>query len=297
MGKRLFSRLSLPLTRKTTTRAASGCGILLLVVALAGACARSSGESSKSATTPPAFKVTSTIDGRTVLPHRIHWDAQLTLPGSQIREVDFLVDGRVAWIEHESPYDYADNGGYLVTSWLAPGRHRFEVRAVAKDRRIAIDTITARVLPAPKVPAALAGTWRRTVTDTSGAPAPGSAGNPTGTLTPPGTYTITFERQWIHDVFPCTTSPCRFVAATGAGGLFDSDWTPGAKTFYVQGEVTFRVFNDSQRLAGWWCQTWGPSATYRWSVSGGTLTLAPAGGADACGIRGFIWTGRWTRVP
>lgn len=292
----LFNRLGLPVSSRTTGRAASRCGLLLLVVAVAAGCGGSSGESSTSATTQPAFKVTSSIDGKAVLPHRIHWYAQPTLPGSQIEEVDFLIDGRLAWTEHDAPYSYADNGGYLVTSWLTPGQHRFEVRAVAKDRRTAIDTVIARVLPAPQVPAALAGTWRRTITDTSGAPAPGSAGNPTETLTPPGTYTITFERQWIHDVFPCTTSPCRFVAATGAGALFDSDWTPGPKTFYVQGEVTFRVFNNSQRLAGWWCQTWGPPATYRWSVSGNTLTLAPARGTDACNIRGFIWTGRWTRI-
>jgi hypothetical protein len=295
--RRLSGYLGKHMIRRTPGRAAPRFGLLLLAVAVASAgCTGSSGGSSTPTATQPSFKVTSTIDGKTVLPHRIHWYAQTTLPGSQIKEVEFLVDGRVAWIEHYAPYTYAEGGGYLVTSWLAPGQHRFEVRAVAKDGRTAIDTVIARVLPAPKVPAALAGTWHRKITDTSGAPSPGSAGNPTDTLTPPGTYTITFERSWIHDVFPCTTSPCRFIAATGAGQLFDSDWTPGPKTFYVQGEVTFRVSNNSQRLAGWWCETWGPSATYKWSVSGDTLTLAPVGGADACSIRGFIWTGRWTRV-
>ena len=32
------------------------------------------------------------------------------------------------------------------------------------------------------------------------------------------------------------------------------------------------------------------------SVSGDTLTLAPVGGHDACGIRGLVWGGTWTRV-
>jgi hypothetical protein len=263
------------------------------VLVLAAACA-----AAMSAAGAPGkpFKVASTLDGKTVLPHRIHWLGLPTLPPAQVNEVDFLVDGRVAWVQHKRPYTYAEDGGYLVTSWLSPGRHRFTVRATASDGRTATDTVVARVLPAPEVPAALAGTWQRTIPDTSRAPKAGSAGNPTDTLTPPGTYKLTFERRWIHDDFPCTTSPCRFVSGTGAGGQFDSDWTPGAKTFYVQGEVTFRTFKDTDRLAGWWCQTWGPPATYIWSVSGNTLALAPVGGHDACGVRGFIWTGEWTRV-
>jgi hypothetical protein len=75
-----------------------------------------------------------------------------------------------------------------------------------------------------------------------------------------------------------------------------AELAPGAKTFYVQGEVTTHIPKDTARLAGWWCETWGPPATYSWSVSGDTLTLAPVGGNDACGIRGFIWAGEWTRV-
>jgi hypothetical protein len=242
--------------------------------------------------------VTSTLDGKKVLPHRIHWLGMTTLPGSQIKEVDFLIDGRVAWIEHKAPYVYSDNDGphlgYLVTSWLSPGMHRFAVKAVAVDGRTGTDTVIARVLPPSVVPTALAGTWTRTITDVSGAPAVNTPGNP-GTLTPPGRYTITFEARWIHDVFPCDTSPCRFNPKTGAGGEFVSDWTPAATTFQVRGPVTFRVFHDTDRLGGWWCWMDGPSATYTWSVSGATLTLTPVGGHDACGIRGFIWAGKWTR--
>ena len=245
------------------------------------------------------FKVTSTLDGKTVLPHRIHWIAAPTLSASKIREVDFLIDGKVRWIEHHSPYVYSDNDGphrgYLVTSWLKPGKHRFTVRAVTRSGHSATDTVVARVRQAPAVPKTLAGTWQRTISDTSGAPKPGSPGNPTDSLTPPGTYKLMFERRWIQDVFPCDTSPCRFNPKTGAGGEGTSDWTPGASTFAVRGPVTFRVFHNTDRLGGWWCWMDGPSATYTWSVSGSTLTLAPVGGHDACGIRGFIWAGEWTR--
>ncbi len=206
-----------------------------------------------------SFKVTSTLDGKSVLPHRIHWNGFATLPVGQLREIDFLIDGKVDWKEDKAPYTFADDGGYLVTSWLSPGRHRFAVRAIANDGRTATDTVVARVLAPPRVPVALAGTWSRTIADTSGAPAPGTKGNPTSTLVPPGMWRITFLPQWIRDTFPCTSSPCTYDTTSGAGGLFDDDWTPGAKTFSVQGEVTTHIFQDTDRLAGWWCRDLGPT--------------------------------------
>lgn len=239
----------------------------------------------------------STLDGKTVLPHRIHWLGLPAWPASKVREVDFLIDGRLAWIERKAPYTYAEDGGYLVTSFLKPGKHHFTVRAIPRVGRPATDTVVARVLPSPPVPSALVGTWQRHISDTSGAPATGSTGNPTGTLTPPGTYRITFDRRWIHDEFPCTNSPCTYVSSTGAGTEFDSDWDPGASTFHVQGEVTFRISTNTDRLAGWWCETSGPPATYSWSISQNTLKLAPVSGHDGCAIRGFAWSGSWKRTP
>ena len=107
------------------------------------------------------FKIASTLDGKTVLPHRLPWLGLPTLAPSSIRRVEFVVDGKIAWIEHHAPYVYSDNEGphrgWLVTSYLTPGKHRFEVRAFATDGRTATDTVVARVLPAPEPPAELAG--------------------------------------------------------------------------------------------------------------------------------------------
>lgn len=301
---------------RSGTRIAGSMWLLVLTIVIAVGCggskqvAESSSSPSSSQAAPTSsqaslstatsatrgLRVASTLDGKTVLPHRIHWLALPTVRASQIDEIDFLIDGRLAWVEHKTPYAYADDGGYLVTSFLAPGEHRFTVRAQDRAGHIANDTVTARVLPAPEPPAALAGTWQRQIKNTSAAPSPGSSGNPTNTLTPPGAYKLTFERRWILDTFPCTNSPCTFVSETGAGGEVADDWTPGPSTFAVQGSVTFRVPKDTDRLAGWWCETWGPPATYAWSVKGSTLTLQPVGGHDACAIRGFVWAGQWTRA-
>ena len=164
----------------------------------------------------------------------------------------------------------------------------------ALDGRKATDTVVARVVPAAAPPARLAGTWRRTIDDVSGMPAPGSAGNPTKGYTPAGTYTMVIEKRWIQ-----VRQPGRFdklgSERTGAGWIYDSDYTAGAGRLHVEGAVTFRPFNNEAE-GGPWCFWGGPAADYRWSVSGTTLTLTPVGGKDACGLRGFVWAGQWTRA-
>ena len=129
------------------------------------------------------FKVSSTLDGKTVLPHRIHWLASPKLPRSQVAEVDFLIDGKVRWIEYNAPFTYGDDGNWLVTSWLSPGLHRFTVRAKATNGTTARRTTTTSVLPAPQPPAELAGTWQRTVTQEEA-----------GADTPAGTWVLTVDK-------------------------------------------------------------------------------------------------------
>src|SRR5437870_2945651 len=45
------------------------------------------------------FTVHSTLDGKRVLPRRIHWIAYTSLPQSQLASggVTFLIDGKVVW--------------------------------------------------------------------------------------------------------------------------------------------------------------------------------------------------------
>jgi hypothetical protein len=249
----------------------------------------------------PAFKVTSSIDGKTVLPHRLRWIARPRIPAANVGHVDFLIDGKVTWIEHMAPYTYSDDEagahlGYLVTSWLKPGRHRFAVRVVATDGRQVTHSVTARVLAAPDVPAALAGTWQRTLTDVYGAPANGTPGNPTDTIIAPGTYTMVIDERMIQVRWPGVYHWPQ-SDTTAAGWITDSDFTLAGATLQALGPVTFRPNSDPPRAeAGWWCWQDGPAGSYTWSVSGSTLTLTPKAGGDPCGVRSFVWAGQWTRV-
>lgn len=238
------------------------------------------------------LSVTSTIDGKTVLPLRIAWLARPSLPPGQIKEVDFLIDGKVRWIEHRAPYSYGDDHERLVTSWLSAGRHRFAVRAVAASGAKAADTVVARVLPAPDPPAGLVGRWRRDV-DTSGL-----GKLPPGIEQPSGIYTISFDRRWIQ-----TTFPGKFVGGSGPnasvnnghGWIIDADWTFTATTITVHGAVNFQPLTNLVAEGGWWCGPGVGGATYTWAVSGSTLTLTPSG-PEPCRYREAVWAGDWTRV-
>jgi hypothetical protein len=269
--------------------------VLLAASAVVGS-ALTPGSASRAAGSPAhaPFTVASSLDKMTLLPHRIRWLAVPSIPSSKVARVDFVVDGgRARWTERNAPYAYAD-AGWFVTSWLSPGRHRFQVRATAKDGRVATSLVVAQVTSAPTPPASLAGTWQRSI-DSIGAPKPGSKANPTSTFTPSGVYRITFDKRWIEDKFPGT-----FVYPasnkTGSGFVFLSDYTATPTMLHVRGEVIFHPISDKLAEGGWWCYEDGPAADYRWSVTGTTLTLSPLGGSDACGIRGFTWTGEWTRV-
>jgi hypothetical protein len=253
----------------------------LLVAALAVAlCA---GGATASGVASP-FVVRSSLDGMSTLPSRIHWVGPPRIPASRIEEVAFLIDGKVRWIERRAPYTYSDDGGYLVTTWLRPGTHRFTVRVRATDGRTATDTVVARVSTAPTIPAAIAGSWRRSVSKQEAR-----------SQAPAGVWTLTFERRWVSDKSPGRWDPVK-SQKTGNGGVVDSYWVPGPRTFVVAGSVTTRLFDDTDAEGGWWCEPGGPKAIYSWRVTGDTLSLAPVGGHDACADRGSIWTGTWKRA-
>ena len=280
--------------RGLVTRLVSRWSILVPLVAAASALTLAAAPSAGGSPAQAPFTVRSSLDGKSDLPHRIAWSASPSLVKSKVARVDFLIDGGVRWTEISAPYRYAHDDGFLVTTWLTPGRHRFEVRATAKDGSVATTSVVAQVAAAPSPPVEIAGTWQRTI-DTSGAPKAGSKGNPTSTFTPSGLYRITFEKRWILDRFP---GKYVYPASnkTGTGFIFMSDYTATSKLLHVRGAVTFRKYSDKVAGGGAWCHFGGPAASYRWTVSDRKLTLSPVGGSDTCGIRGFIWAGEWTRV-
>jgi len=221
--------------------------------------------------TSSSFTVTSTLDGKTVLPLRIRWIASPHgLPG-KIVAVDYMIDGRLAWTEHHAAYYYGGNegsyGNWLVTSFLEPGEHVFTVTAHASTGAVATDTVKARVVAAPVPPGKLAGRWTRIVS---------AADLKKGPKGPPaGRWTITVDSiGW----------------ATGPGDHFDV-------RYLANGDVVMGPEVDTPtKQAGGFC---GIDPLHTWTVSlssdDRTMVLNPAG-HDTCGDRVAIMQGTWRRV-
>jgi hypothetical protein len=245
----------------------AGARILILLL-LAGVVAISSALAGGD---PKRFTVSSTLDGKRVLPLRIHWIAHPHIALAQVKEVDYFIDGQRAWTEHHPPYYYGSNegsyGNWLVTSFLKPGLHTFTVRAVTLTNKKATDTVRARVIAAPAPPAHLAGAWTRIVTADDlkkGPPGP-----------PAGPWTITISSVgW----------------ATGPGDNFDVRYLGNGNV--VMGP---EVVTPSQQ-SGAFC---GVDPLHPWTVAlsadDQSMRLDPVG-QDNCGDRVAIMQGTWTRV-
>jgi hypothetical protein len=255
--------------------------VALLGVAASAAAADSSG-----------FRVTASLDGKNVLPLRTRWLAYPKLPSARIKEVDFLIDGKLRWVEHHAPYNYGSDDfhghlGFLITTWLSPGRHTFVARAIDRSGRRAVDTVKARVLPVPAAPAELAGTWTRTVTQAdlkkSGPEPP-----------PAGVWKLVFDRVGAWALDP-----------QGGGVVNQFDAAGDVIHAYAPIQMVPRLSNGNPGTivrfghhvavgGGTDCREDGPFGSYNWSVSGNELTLTATN--EGCGNRRAIWEGVWTRV-
>jgi hypothetical protein len=240
---------------------------------------------------PP--KITSTLDGQKVLPLRTRWIVHPQIAAAKVKEVDYLIDGKVRWVEHSAPYVYGSdhNGrdlGFLITTWLTPGRHTFTGKVMTTDGSSATDTIVARVLPAPPPPAELAGTWTRTMT-----PADQKKSDPKfgrDNVPPAGAWTLVFDQVGAWELDPVKT------------GLV-TQYDVAGDVIHAYAPISMAPCSDSScgvsryghhHIGGQDCTAAGPFGSYRWSVSGSELTLTAV--RELCGQRRAVWEGTWTRV-
>ena len=256
-----------------------------------------------------AFTIGSSLTGMKVLPHRVRW---VGYPSANVgsRGVDFLIDGKLVMRNRQPSHAFGEVGrdasgsvksGFLVTSWLTPGMHSFTVRACspspcytdtqfpgARPAVIATKTVVARVVAAPIPPAQLAGTWTKRVPKAI----PGDPGALYNGPAAAGTYRMVIDSRFIQHLDPHGIALNSDYSATPTTFTIGAPvWTTPAKPLPKKGPLV----QTNPRESGW-CEPWGPDATYSWSVSGNTLTLAPQGGTDSCKQRGAVMTGDWTRA-
>lgn len=222
-----------------------------------------------SASSAGAPTIRSTLDGKQVLPHSIMWIAHPSVPPAMVKQVDFAVDGKLIWIEHEPPYKVWNTGGF-ITSWLNAGSHRFTTTLITTTGQRAADTVAARTGAPPTPPAGLIGSWSRVM---SKAQAGAYAGTWQLKIDPSGWKIRDPKngRNWLD------------VAYRGPGLL-----RIGAGIWNAP-----RAPNGGNGGNGW-CEDTNVPVSYSWTLSGNTLTLALVG-ADNCGGQHKIVAGDWTR--
>jgi hypothetical protein len=216
----------------------------------------------------PTLTVKSTLDGKAVLPLRIHWIVTANVPASNIASVSYLIDGKLGWVEHNPPYVYASDGNWLVTSFLSAGEHTFTARVLEKSGLSATDTIRAKVVAPPPPPAELAGTWRRTPAN----------------VKPAGAWQVTI-----------TPNGWMMRDPQGGGGIFDVRYLSATR---IEMRPTIEHPPYPSPNNGGWCDDTDPLSVYRVSVAsdGSTMTIGPADGHDPCQNRAGVMAGTWTRV-
>jgi hypothetical protein len=239
----------------------------------------SSGHAAPSGTTSTGarFTVTTTLDGLSSLPHRIHWQAFPGVSAADVSEVDFLIDGKLGWVEHRTPYFYGNDGNWLVTSFLTPGEHAFTVRVITADGHAATKTVKASVTLPPAPPAALAGTWTHVVTPADVKKATVGGAPPAG--------------RWRLQISP---TGWQLRDPTGSGLLFDVGYG-SAQSLQMRPTIEFPPYPNS--IGGGFCMDTDPLGAWTYSAAGGgtTLTLRPVG-HDPCSDRIAILAGTWTRT-
>jgi hypothetical protein len=222
------------------------------------------------------LSVRSSLAGHSTLPHRIPWIATPSAPAARISEVDFLIDGRLRWVEHNAPYYYGDDGNFLVTSFLSAGPHTFTVKAVTTGGKTASTTARAKVLPAAAPPSALAGTWKRFLKQTD-------ASQP-----PSGYWRLVINRVgWkIYDT-------------SGGGNVLDVAYLkPGlveVRTGMATGHDKVAGAASDEDLNGFCNNDPGMPVRYRWSVRGSKLQFRYVSGHACPGFTPFLSDAPMTR--
>jgi hypothetical protein len=260
------------MTSRTIQRLAAGLAAMIF----AAGCSSGNGLSPIARSSPTTASVSSTLDGLSTLPHRIHWEVTPGIPIADVAEVDFLIDGKLGWVEYKSPYVYGDDGNWLVTSFLTPGEHTFTVKVVPIAGKSATRSVSATVSTPPAPPAALAGTWVRTVT------AADLKKGEFGTTGPTGVWRLTIAAAGWEPLDP-----------QGNKGLFDVGYLPAG--LEMRPTIEYPPYPSSNN--GGFCADTDPIFDWSYVVGRGakTLTLHPEG-QDPCGDRAAILEGTWNRV-
>ena len=149
--------------RRTTSASLQILAALGAIAVIAGGCGASGRPRSNQAAglhQTAGLHVRSSITDGAVLQDPTAWTAQAVgLPThDSVKAVEFIIDGRVRWIEHIPPYFFNDDHNHLYPWVLGAGQHRLGVRLITATGMSAGTsaelTVTSRRQPAGLSPRA-----------------------------------------------------------------------------------------------------------------------------------------------
>jgi hypothetical protein len=261
--------------------------IILAVVAVAAAAQSGCGSDEETATAvaKPTGKarISSSIAEGAELSDPLRWKARVAgVPDSEVASVRFLIDGKAAHVERETPYEFAGRGNLLLPGTVGPGTHTFAVDAELADGRQLTAASTATVSDdAQGVPREVLGHWTRTVTAAEVRRTDDFRDPSYGEPLPLGTWKLD-------------------IGADAVAGYVDPtpahDLTVGQVRFQRGGHLVVgnEIPNFPRASEGGFCPDTVGTGEYRWSLENGELVVRAVDDRE-CADRNSFWTGTFKR--
>jgi hypothetical protein len=262
-GKTMRAKQHQPSLAINTAAIATAAAAIMICFSVAG-CSSAAQPAAK-----PAATVTSSIADGAKLSAPVEWQASVKpAKGQIVQSVDFSVDGKTEWTEHNAPYFFNDDKDLFYPWLLGGGTHVLGLKVTLASGSTVVSTAhvttTARVVPAD-----LLGTWTHTVL-------PSDLSGPKD-QTPDGIWSIKIGANGLISMADFNGQPQ--VEA----------FTATSSTLTMAGTVNWLVPDDNQ---GGFCEPEGLAA-YTWTRTGGELTLTSS--TDKCTPRHEVFHGTWTR--
>jgi hypothetical protein len=258
---------------------------ILALAAVASAaqfgCASDDGAARTEARPAVNGRVASSIAEGAELSDPLRWTARVAgVPSGQVASVRFVIDGKVAHVERERPYEFAGVGNLLVPGTLGHGSHTLAVDARLRGGRRLTAGSTATVSEqAQGVPPEVVAHWTRTVSPGEVRRTEAFREIESGEPLPLGTWKLRIGADAV----------ARYVDPTPA-----HDLTVGQVRFRRDGRlVVGNEVPNFPNAGGYFCPDTVGTGEYRWSLDGDTLLVRAVDDRE-CADRNSFWNGKFT---
>jgi hypothetical protein len=229
--------------------------------------------------TTNTLRAVSSISDGAALSSALSWTGiAVGVPLHDVDRVEFVIDGRIRWTAHKTPYVFNGVGDELFPWVLGAGAHRLAVLVVTRTGATASTAAAVTVVASEPVPPELLGTFTRRVIGTYVPPTQASRREPADQELPSGIWRIRVAPDGVISV----------EGPRGSGGNEAFSATPG--TLALQGPANWILPRSRQ---GGFCEV-EPIGAYAWSAGPRTLILRSL--RDRCAVRNLMFTGTWRRA-